>query len=65
MHGNTNLGQATIAVWHTEIENYNSAQQSQFEQRTEEIPIIYNSRVSPFLGLEKIIGQIRMIAATC
>lgn len=57
MHDNTNLAQATIAVWHTEIENYNSAQQSQFEQCTEEFPIIYNSRVSPFLGFEKIIRK--------
>jgi len=65
MPDNANLAQATIAVWHTEIENYNSAQQSQFEQRTEEIPIIYNSRASPFMGLRKTIKQIRMIAAMC
>lgn len=53
MHDNTNLAQATIAVWHSEIENYNSAQQSQFEQCTKEIPITYHSRVSPFWSLEK------------
>lgn len=53
VHDNANLAQATIAVWHTEIENYNSAQQPQFERCSEEIPIIHHSRVSPFLGFGK------------
>lgn len=63
MHDNTNLAQATIAVWHTEIENYYSAQQSQFEQCTEEIPITYQSSF-PILELRKKIIQ-QIIASTC
>lgn len=64
VHDNTNLAQATIAVWHTEIENYNSAQQSQFERHTKEIPVTYQSRDSPFWILEKKIIQ-QITAPTC